>query len=263
MILVIDLGNSNIVMGIYHDDKLITTFRTNTDVTKTEDEYASIIRHFLSINQISENEVNDIIFASVVPPLRAIIILAIKSIFSKMPIVLGPGTKTGLMIKSDNPNEVGADLIAGGVGTIKKHGYPAILIDLGTATKFIIIDEKKEFSGAIIAPGVRLSAEALSNRAAQLPHIELIAPKNVIGKNTPDCMNSGSIYGAASMIDGLVRRIQKEMGQKCALIATGGLASRIIPYCEENIIIDDYLLLDGLYFIYQHHTKKVGERKDG
>jgi type III pantothenate kinase len=262
MILVIDLGNSNIVMGIYRDDNLVHSFRTNTDLTKTEDEYASIIRHFLVINQIKEEEIENIIFASVVPPLRAIIILAINSLFNKMPILLGPGTKTGLMIKADNPNEVGADLIAGSVGVIKKYNYPAILIDLGTATKFIIVNDKGEFDGAVIAPGVRLSAEALANRAAQLPHIELVAPPKVIGKNTPDCMNSGAIYGAASMIDGMVRRIQKEMNQKCTLIATGGLAERIIPHCEEKIITDETLLLDGLYYIYKHHQKKVGERKN-
>ncbi len=258
MILVIDLGNSNIVMGLYEDSVLKATFRTNSDVKKSEDEYAAIIRNFLNINQVKSSDVQDVIFASVVPPLRAVIILAINNVFNKMPILLAAGTKTGLMIKADTPNEVGADLIAGSVAAIKKYGSPTIVVDLGTATKFIVINGKGEFCGAVIAPGVRVSAEALVQRTAQLPHIELVAPAKVIGRNTPDCMNSGSIYGAASMIDGMVNKIQKELNMKCTLVATGGLAYRVIPYCEERFIIDDHLLLDGLYYIYTYNHSKNG-----
>lgn len=264
MILTIDMGNSNIVMGLYVEGKLKTTFRTNTDLKKSEDEYAAIIRNFLNLNQVRPSEVTDTIFASVVPPLRAVLILAINYVFEKMPMLLAAGTKTGLMIKSDNPNEVGADLIAGSVGVIHKYGYPSILVDLGTATKFIIVDDKGQFSGAVIAPGIRISAESLSNRTAQLPQIELIAPANVIGKNTPDCMNSGVIYGNACMLDGMVLKIQKELGYPCKLIATGGLANRVIPHCEQLFIMDDHILLDGLYQIYINHKAKIskGENKN-
>jgi type III pantothenate kinase len=258
MILVIDLGNSNIVMGLYADSVLKATFRTNSDIKKSEDEYAAIIRNFLNINQVKSSEIEDVIFSSVVPPLRAVIILAINNIFKKMPILLAAGIKTGLMIKADNPNEVGADLIAGSVGTIKKYGFPTILVDLGTATKFIVINDKGEFCGAVIAPGLRVSAEALAQRTAQLPHIELVAPLKVIGKNTPDCMNSGCIYGTASMIDGMVEKIQNELNLKCTLVATGGLAHRVIPYCEERFIIDEHLLLDGLFYIYTYNRSKNG-----
>lgn len=250
MLLCFDIGNTNITIGGYSNEELIFTARLATDSRRTSDQYAIEIRDIIHIYNIERNEVTDAAICSVVPTVGSAISKAINQLFGFEPMILGPGVKTGLNIKIDNPAQLGADLAAGAVGALSKYPYPAIIIDLGTATTISVIGKNGEFMGGAIAAGIKLTLEALSSKTAQLPVVGLDAPQKVIGSNTVDCMKSGLIIGAASMIDGMITKIERELGCKTTVVATGGLAPTVIGFCDHEIKLDDNLLLDGLKVIY-------------
>ncbi len=255
MILAIDIGNTNIVIGKYENDKLIYAARMVTDSKKSESEYAVILRSILSLDKNSSNNISGAIISSVVPPLTDTIRNAIKTLYNIDCLVVGPGIKTGINLQVDNPSQVGADLICACVAAYNKYDTPALIIDMGTATKIMVVDENATFMGVSIIPGVELSLRALSGGTAQLPQISLDAPKRVIAKNTVECMKSGVVFGNASMVDGMIDRIEKEFGKIHTLIATGGYSKAVIPYCNCKITLDENLILDGLYIMYVKNQK--------
>ena len=250
MILAIDIGNTNIVLGGFLDDKLMFTARIATNANKTEDEYATKIKNILALHQVEKNEIKGAIISSVVPPLNSVMKKAIKCVYGVDALMVGPGIKTGINIHCDNPSTVGADLICACVAAHHIYNSPALIIDMGTATKMMVMDKSGVFIGVSIIPGVNIALKALSNNTAQLPQISLEAPKSVIGKNTADCMRSGVVFGNASMLDGMIDRFNEEMGENLKVIATGGLASTIVCHCKHEIILDDNLLLKGLNILY-------------
>ena len=254
MILAIDIGNTNIVLGGFKDESLVFVTRMETSPSKTEDEYASKILSILSMHNISKNDINGAIISSVVPPLNAVMKKAVKFAYGVEPLLVGPGIKTGINIHCDNPASVGADLICACVAARHLYGSPSLVIDMGTATKMMVIDKTGTFIGVSIIPGVRMGLKALSSDTAQLPQIGLDAPESVIGKNTVDCMKSGVIFGNASLIDGMIDRFNQEMGEELAVYATGGLAGTIIPHCKHKITVDEDMLLKGLYIIYKKNS---------
>ena len=255
MLLCFDIGNTNITIGGYKENDLIFTARLATDSRRTSDQYAIEIRDIIHIYNIERNEITDAAICSVVPTVGSAISRAINQLFGFTPMVLGPGIKTGLNIKIDNPAQLGADLAAGAVGALAKYPYPCIVIDLGTATTISVVGKNGEFMGGAIAAGIKLTLEALSSKTAQLPVVGLDAPAKVIGSNTVDCMKSGLIIGAAAMIDGMITRIERELGCEMTVVATGGLAPTVVDFCDHEIILDDNLLLDGLKLIYEKNTK--------
>ena len=256
MILTIDIGNTNIVIGKYKDDKLVYVTRLMTDSAKSESEYAVILKSILSLDKENTGMISGAIISSVVPPLTKTIFNAVNILYGVDSLIVGPGIKTGINLQVDNPSQVGADLICACVAAYNKYDSPALIIDMGTATKIIVVDENATFMGVSIIPGVELSLRALSGGTAQLPQISLDAPSRVIAKNTVECMKSGVIYGNASMIDGMIERIEKEFGSKTSHIATGGYAKAVIPYCKNEIKIDENLILDGLYIMYTKNCRK-------
>ena len=256
MILAIDMGNTNIVVGCIKNGQIMFVERLCTDLSETELEYAIGIKTVLELYNIRVEEIEGAIISSVVPPLTDIIRTAIRKIVGKEAMVVGPGVKTGLNILMDNPKAMGADLIVDSVAGIHEYGAPLIIIDMGTATTVSVIDSDKNYIGGMIIPGLKVSLESLVNRTSQLPRIGLEAPTKTIGKNTIDCMKSGILFGNASMLDGLVDRIREEIGCNAAVVATGGLAKTVVPLCKHDITVDDGLLLKGLYLIYKKNTDK-------
>ena len=222
----------------------------------TEAEYAVLVKNILEIKGVGMDEIKGGIISSVVPPMNDILGSVIRLLTGHNALIVGPGLKTGLNISVGDPSEVGADLVVGAVAAIAKYEAPMLIMDLGTATTITAIGKKKEFLGVIIYPGVKVSYDALVGRTALLSSISYDVPEKVIGTNTRDCMQSGLIYGNAAMLDGLIDRCEKEMGGVRSLIATGGLSSRITPYCTHDITFDDDLLIDGLRIIYYKNVKK-------
>jgi len=255
MILAVDIGNTNIVIGCMEQEKIYFVERVSTDTSKTELEYVVEFKTLLELYRIGLGEITGII-ASVVPPLNNVVKTAMEKLFRLTPLLVGPGVKTGLNILMDNPAQVGADLIVNAVAGLQYYGAPIIMIDMGTATTISVVDEKKNYIGGMILPGVKVSLDSLVNRTSQLPRISLEPPKKVIGKNTIDCMKSGIIMGQAACIDGMTQRIQEELGYQATVVATGGLAGSIIPYCRQNVIHDDELTLKGLNIIYHKNTEQ-------
>ncbi len=250
MILAIDIGNTNIVIGCCDDEKIYFIERLSTNYPKTELEYAISFKNVLELYGIDPAQIEGGIISSVVPPITNIVRASAEKVLGKPVKIVGPGVKTGLNILMDNPAQVGSDRIVNAVAAINEYPVPLIIIDMGTATTFCVVDEKKNYIGGMILPGVRISLDALTSRTSQLSRISIEAPKKTIGKNTIDCMKSGIIHGNAACIDGMVKRIEQELGQKATVLATGGLAKKIVPYCEQEITIDDELLLKGLRLIY-------------
>lgn len=250
MLLAIDMGNTNIVISCIEDDRIIFVERISTDISKTELEYAISFKMVLELHGVDVGMIDGAVMSSVVPPLTNIISRAVEKITGNKTMVVGPGVKTGLNILMDNPASVGSDLIVGAVAAIERYGAPSMVIDLGTATTIAVIDRKGNYTGGIIIPGVRASLEALAAATSQLPKIGLDIPKHIIGKNTVDSMKSGIVLGSAAMLDGMIDRIQEELGYETGVIAAGGLARMIIPACRHKIQIDDELLLHGLNIIY-------------
>lgn len=250
MILTIDIGNTNIVLGGFDDEKLRFISRISTNAKKTDAEYATKLKSILSLYGVDESEVSGAAISSVVPILTQTMANAIKIVFNVKAVIVGPGIKTGINLLADNPAQVGADLICACVAAAKLYTTPVLIIDMGTATKFMLVDESKSFTGVSIMPGVEISLKALTGGAAQLPQISLVPPKKLLGTNTIDCMRSGIIYGNAAMLDGMIDRIGDEVKSELTIVATGGLSRSIIPYCRRDVILDDDLILKGLLIIY-------------
>ncbi len=256
MIFVVDIGNSNIAIGGVDDKKIHFTGRLSTDKQKTDLEYAIDLHNIMEIFHVSVNDFDGCIISSVVPQITNIVKRATEQIFGGTTMVLKSGIKTGLNICLDNPAEMGADRVADAVAAANEYPLPLAIIDMGTATTVSVIDREKRFIGGAICPGVRVSMDALTSRASKLSDISLEQPKTIIGRNTADCMRSGILYGTASMIDGLIKRMEEELGEKLFVIATGGNSSYVLPYCRTEIKQDEYLLLKGLYQIYKKNTTK-------
>ena len=250
-ILAIDMGNTNIVIGCVDDDKVIFEERLSTDLSKTELEYAVDLKTVLDIYHIKRTDIEGCIISSVVPQITGIAKLAAEKILKKEVMVLGPGVKTGLNIVMDNPGQLGADLVADAVAGLASYPVPLVVIDMGTATTISVVNSKKQYIGGMIMPGVRISLDALTARASQLSGISIDAPRHIIGKNTIECMKSGVLYSNAAALDGIIDRIEEELGEKTTVIATGGLAKKIVPHCRKEIILDEELLLKGLMLIYR------------
>lgn len=255
MILAVDVGNTNIVLGGIYDDEVTFVSRIATDISKTEDEYATKIKSILTLHEVDKKSVQGAIISSVVPPLNRIIKKAIKLVYGVDAIMVGPGIKTGINIKCDDPSTVGADLICACVATHHIYGSPSLIIDMGTATKIMYVDKDGAFSGASIIPGVRLGLKALASGTAQLPQISLEAPKSVVGKNTIDCMRSGVVFGNAAMLDGMLERYMDEIGEKIPVFATGGLSPTIVCHCRHDITLDENLILKGLNILYKKNCR--------
>lgn len=253
MIITIDMGNTNIFLGVHEDGTLVHTFRTLTDRTKSYDEYLLLFQDFIKSKELKK-ECKGAIISSVVPSLTVVVSKAIRDAFKTEVKVVGPGLKTGLPIRMDNPSEVGADLISVAVGALSNYGKPCLVADLGTASKIILVDENGNFAGGIVMPGIMISAKALFANAAQLSEISLEVPEKVIGKNTSDAMNSGSIYGTIAQIRGLCEMIEKEIGYSCNKILTGGYAPLVKSFLDE-FKYDRNLILEGLYSIFEKNRK--------
>lgn len=251
MILAIDIGNTNIVVGCIDQEKTYFIERLSTVRTKTELEYAVDLKTVVDIYHIKRTDIEGCIISSVVPQITNAVKLAAEKLLHKEPMVLGPGVKTGLNIMMDNPGQLGADLVANAVAGIHEYPLPLAIIDMGTASTVSVVDEKKHYVGGMIFPGMGVSLDALTARASQLSGISIEAPKRIIGKNTIECMKSGVIYSNAAALDGIVDRIEEELGQKITVVATGGLARKIVPHCRREILLDEDLLLKGLLIIYE------------
>ncbi|MBE6762253.1 MAG: type III pantothenate kinase [Ruminococcaceae bacterium] len=250
MILAIDIGNTNITLGGYSEGEIKFISRLATDSRRTADQYAVELYDLMRLAGFSATDTEGSVIASVVPSVGTAIANAVKKLTDVEPIVLGPGVKTGVNIKIDNPAQLGADLAAGAAGAIDKYPMPCIIIDMGTATTLSVLDKNSALIGGVIAAGIGLTMNALTQNTALLSAIPIEAPKNTIGKNTVECMQSGLVLGTAAMIDGMVSRIENELGETCTVVATGGRASQIIPHCNTKMQLDDNLLLDGLIKIY-------------
>lgn len=250
MILAIDMGNTNIVIGGIDDEKTYFVERVTTNHGKTDVEYAVNIKSILEIHNISVSAISGAILSSVVPPLNSTILSAVKKICGFEPMLVGSGMKTGLNIIMDNPKTVGSDMIVDAVAAIREYPCPIIIIDMGTATTMSVVDCKGNYIGGVILPGLKVSLDSLSGKAPQLPYISLGMPDKVIGKNTIDCMRSGIMYGSAAMLDGIIDLMEQELKATPSLVATGGLAKIVTPLCRHSIAYEDDLLLKGLLILY-------------
>lgn len=250
MILAIDVGNANIVLGVIDGKKIVFQGTVQTDTTKTSDEYCISLKTILDLSGVQLEKIEGAIISSVVPQVLNAMKSAILKLTGKTPLVVGPGLKTGLKIHIENPSHVGSDLVVGCVAALREHSAPLIVIDMGAATTMTVVDKDGAMVGGSIIPGVNLSMEALTQRTALLPGLQLGQPKKAIGRNTADCMRSGIMLGAACMIDGMIERIEEELGYTTTVVATGGIAKHILPLCRRTILQDNDLLLKGLSALY-------------
>lgn len=255
MILAVDIGNTNIVIGGIQGDEIRFEARLRTDSTKTSDEYSIDLKMILDIYGVSLQDVEGSIIASVVPQVFNSVKTALKKLTGKTSLVVGPGIRTGLNIKVENPAQTGADLVVGCVAALRQFKPPIIVVDMGTATSMIVLDTNGAFIGGCICPGVRISLDALTERTALLPGLQLDQPKRAIGRNTVDCMRSGIMLGAASMIDGMVQRMEAELGSKTTVVATGGIAKFVVPLCNTPIVYEKNLVLRGLAILYRENAR--------
>lgn len=254
MVLAVDVGNTNIVLGCIEGEKVKFVERVSTDLSKTELEYVVEFKTLFDLYQIDLDEVRGSIISSVVPTLNNNIKAALEKLMRRTPLVVGPGLKTGLNILMDQPGQLGADLVVDAVAGLQYYGAPLILIDMGTATTISVIDANRNYIGGMILPGVKVSLDSLVNRTSLLPRISLEAPKKVIGTNTIDSMKSGIVMGQAACLDGLIERIYEELGYETPVVATGGLSGCIVPHCKRKIVYDDELTLKGLGIIYRKNA---------
>ena len=257
MILALDIGNTNVVLGCIADGKILFTERMATDSGKTELDYAISLKMVLELREIKVSEITGAIIGSVVPPVTSLMREAIRKVTGQEALVVNVDMNIGLEVLMDNPSSVGTDLIVGAVAGINRYPVPLILIDMGTATTICVVNENKQYIGGMILPGIGVSMNSLTSRTAQLPRISLDPPKRLIGKNTVECMQSGALYGNASCIDGMVDRIQEELGQEATIVATGGLAKRIIPLCRHRIELDDEAGCCGDFGLFTRRINKV------
>ena len=250
MILAIDVGNSNIVLGCIDKENTYFTARLSTDPKKTSDEYALMIRNLFHLHGLDRHGVEGAIISSVVPALSQPLQEAVRLVTGKSSLIVGSGVKTGLNIKMDNPAQVGADLIVDSVAACAKYAKPILIIDMGTATTMCVVDAHGNYLGGLIMPGPIVALNALAARASQLSHVSLEAPPHVIGKNTTDCMKAGAVFGHAAMIDGVIDRVEEELGMPAGtVVATGGLAHIVVPNCRRKIVLDENLMLHGLLIL--------------
>ena len=255
MILTIDIGNSNIVIGGVEGNEIRFEARLRTDATKTSDEYCIDLKMLLEVYGITNQDIEGSIIASVVPQVLNSMQTAIKKLTGKSALVVGPGLKTGLNIQIENPAQTGADLVVGCVAALREHKAPMIIVDMGTATTMIVLDKNSAMVGGCIMPGVKISMDALTERTALLPGLQLDQPKKAIGRNTIDCMRSGIMMGAACTIDGMIERMEAELGYETTVIATGGIAKFVLPMCKKQIIYDKDLLVKGLAALYRENKR--------
>lgn len=254
MIAVFDVGNTNIVLGIYKEEELIDYLRIGTDKEKTSDEYTMIIYQFFQYIKLDVDDIEDVIISSVVPNIMYSLEHASRKLFKVEPLIIGPGVKTGMNIKYDNPKQVGADRIVNAVAAYEKYGGPLVIVDFGTATTFCAISEKGEYLGGTIAPGIKISSEALFEKAAKLPRVELEKPGKVICKDTVSSMQAGIIYGYVGLVDHIIEKMKKEINcKKCKVIATGGLSNLIASETDSIDIVDKFISLEGLNIIYRRN----------
>jgi len=256
MVLTLDISNTNIIMGAVEDGRAVFISRLATEKSRSADEYAVLLKLLADQHNASLESVEGAIISSVVPGLTAVMREAVTKACGKVPLVVGPGVKTGLNIRIDDPSELGADFVANAVSAADSYPLPCVTVDMSTATSIGVIDASGSQIGCIICPGVMVSHNSLTGSTSQLPHISLDAPGRLIGKGTKDSMKSGLVYGAAAMLDGLLDRIETELGTKITVVATGDWASDIISHCRrEGIILDDELLIRGLWLIYNKNKK--------
>ena len=255
MILAVDIGNSNIVIGGVEGDRIVFESRIRTDATKTSDEYCVDLKILLDVQGVSTSSIEGSIIASVVPQVLNSINTAILKLTGKASLVVGPGLKTGLNIKIENPAQTGADLVVGCVAALRDHKPPMIVVDMGTATTVVVLDETGALIGGSISPGVKISMDALTERTSLLPGLQLDQPKRAIGKNTIDCMRSGIMLGTACMLDGLIARMEAELGYKTTVVATGGIAKFVLPMCQTPVIYDKDLIIKGLAALYRDNKR--------
>lgn len=256
MILVFDVGNTNIVLGVYNEGELTHHWRVSTDKSRTIDEYAVVIKSLFDFSKLTFKDIKAIVMSSVVPPVMPTLEALARKYFGVEPLVIGPGVKTGMPIIYDNPREVGADRIVNAVAAYHKYSGPLVIVDFGTATTFCAVSKRGEYLGGAIAPGIGISTEALFQRASKLPRIEIVRPKSVIAKNTVAGMQSGIYYGFIGQVDGIVRRMRQDLGEETKVIATGGLAELISAESQEIDTVDPFLTLEGLLLIYDKNQEK-------
>ena len=256
MILTIDIGNSNIVLGGVEGEQIVFEARLRTEATKTSDQYCMDLKILLDVYNVDTKSIEGAIIASVVPQVLNSFQTAIKKLTGKQSLVVGPGLKTGLDIRLENPNQTGADIVVGCVAALREHTPPMIVIDMGTATTMVVLDKSGALVGGCICPGVKISLDALTEKTALLPGLHLEQPKKAIGRNTIDCMRSGIMMGTASMLDGMVERMEAELGSKTTVIATGGISKFVLPMCQTPIIYDKDLLVKGLAVLYRENKHK-------
>ena len=255
MILTIDVGNANIVIGLVKHDKILFDAKLRTDITKTSDEYCIDLKMLMDVYKIQPEQIQGSIIASVVPQVLNSMQSAVRKLTGKAALVVGPGLKTGLNIQIENPSQTGADLVAGAVAALQEHEAPLIIVDMSSTTTMTVLDKNGTLIGGSIGPGVKMSLDALTDRTALLPGLQLDQPKKVIGRNTTDCMRSGVMLGAACMVDGMVERMEQELGYRATVIATGSIARFIVPMCRRDVIYDKDLLVKGLAALYRENTR--------
>ena len=256
MILAIDIGNTNIVLGCMEGTRILVEARMATDLLKTSDQYCVELKNLLNLYEVDLQAIEGVIISSVVPPVLNSCRTAVRKLTGKTPMIVGPGIRTGLNIQMENPTQIGSDLIVAAVAALSRFEPPLIIIDMGTATTITAIDKTGTYVGGCISPGPKISAEALSARTAQLPAISLESPKKAIGKNTIDAMRSGVMLGSACMVDGMIDRIDAELGGGATVVATGGIARFVLPMCRHAIEYDRDLLLKGLALLYENNCRE-------
>ena len=260
MFLAVDVGNTNVTFGLWDKSTLLHTFRASSDRTRTADEYAVLIQQMLTLRKVEDGRIEGAIIASVVPQLTESLVNAIRMAYAREPLIVGTGLRTGMPILCENPREIGADRIVNSVAAFERLHQAVIVVDFGTATTFDCVSKAGEYLGGAIVPGITVSLDGLFTRAARLSHVELVDPPRALGRNTAQALQSGIVFGYASLVDGLVRRLRQEMGGEIRTLATGGLATLVTKHAETIEAVDDNLTLQGLQILYSRNCQSSSEK---